>query len=168
MMMQRLTEPLRDEHAALLPRVDALAELADGVEGRTLAELMADLEAASSFLHRQLLVHAHLEEAVLYPAVERAMGSVGATATMARDHAAIGRLAQDLDEARAPLSSGVLPAETLRRLRRILYGLQAVAALHFAKEEEVYLPLLDERLSTAEATRLFESMEGAAARMRAA
>jgi len=29
----------------------------------------------------------------------------------------------------------------------VLYGLYAIVKLHFAKEEEVYLPILDQRLT---------------------
>jgi len=36
-------------------------------------------------------------------------------------------------------------------LRRVLYGLYAVVTVHFAKEEEVYLPILDARLTREEA-----------------
>ena len=48
-----------------------------------------------------------------------------------------------------------------RELRRVLYGLYAVVKLHFAKEEEVYLPLLDRELTADEAQALFERMESA-------
>jgi hypothetical protein len=43
-----------------------------------------------------------------------------------------------------------------------LYGLYALVKVHFAKEEEVYLPLLDARLTTGEAHAMFEAMEAAA------
>jgi iron-sulfur cluster repair protein YtfE (RIC family) len=54
-----------------------------------------------------------------------------------------------------------------RELRRILYGLYALVKLHFAKEEEIYLPLLDRRLSSEEGRDLFEAMEKEAARVHA-
>jgi iron-sulfur cluster repair protein YtfE (RIC family) len=54
-----------------------------------------------------------------------------------------------------------------RELRRILYGLYALVKLHFAKEEEIYLPLLDRRLSSEEGRDLFEAMEKEAARAHA-
>jgi hypothetical protein len=43
-----------------------------------------------------------------------------------------------------------------------LYGLYALVKVHFAKEEEVYLPILEERLSPEEAKEMFEAMENAA------
>jgi len=43
-------------------------------------------------------------------------------------------------------------AEDLSDFRRILYGLDAILRLHFAQEEESYLPLLDGKsLSSQEA-----------------
>jgi iron-sulfur cluster repair protein YtfE (RIC family) len=44
----------------------------------------------------------------------------------------------------------------------VLYGLSAVIRVHFAKEEEIYLPILDAGLTPEEAHRMFEAMERAA------
>ena len=44
----------------------------------------------------------------------------------------------------------------------MLYGLYALIDLHFAKEEEVYLPILDAHLSAEQAAELFHNMEAAA------
>jgi hypothetical protein len=49
-----------------------------------------------------------------------------------------------------------------RELRRVLYGLFALVELHFAKEEEVYLPILDANLTAEQAADLFHKMEAAA------
>ena len=166
--MDRLTQPLRDEHAGLRPQVDALQEIADLAEQLAPAELAARLAAATAFLHGHLLVHAHVEEVALYPVVEWAMGGMGATATMARDHTEIARLVRQFDDVRSVVGRDPVRPEGLRRLRQVLYGLHAVLVLHFAKEEEIYLPLLDERLSPDAAARLFVSMEEEAAKEAAA
>ena len=42
------------------------------------------------------------------------------------------------------------------------FGLYTLVKVHFAKEEEVYLPILDARLTPDEARSLFEVMEQAA------
>ncbi len=47
-------------------------------------------------------------------------------------------------------------------LRRVLYGVYALLKVHFAKEEEVYLPILDRWLTPESAQQMFESMEAAA------
>jgi len=38
------------------------------------------------------------------------------------------------------------------------YGLHHLVKVHFAKEEEIYLPILEERLSPDEATAMFNAM----------
>jgi len=43
-----------------------------------------------------------------------------------------------------------------------LYGLYTLVKVHFAKEEEVYLPILDARLGPEAAREMFEAMEAAA------
>ena len=53
-------------------------------------------------------------------------------------------------------------AHYAKALRRVLYGLYALVKVHFAKEEEVYLSILDARLTPEEAHRMFEAMEEAA------
>lgn len=87
------------------------------------------------------------------------MGAPAATATMTRDHVEVGRLTDELGTLRA---GGDDSAANQIEARRLLYGLYALLRVHFAKEEEIYLPLLDERLSAQEAQAMFASMEKAA------
>jgi iron-sulfur cluster repair protein YtfE (RIC family) len=89
--------------------------------------------------------------------VQQVLGSPEATRTMSRDHVEVGRYVEELDELREDLS----PRNT-KSLQRVLYGLYALVKVHFAKEEEVYLPILDERLSPEQARDMFEAMEAAA------
>ena len=151
----RVTEPLRAEHRHLLPHVEQLAEAAETTSG---------VDAAYRFLVEHLIPHAQAEDAVLYPVVDRLIGAGGATRptdTMRRDHVEVVRLTEELGRLRAE------PAPPGEAVRRVLYGLYAVVRLHFAKEEEVYLPLLDRELTAAEAEELFERMEEAGAESRA-
>jgi iron-sulfur cluster repair protein YtfE (RIC family) len=78
---------------------------------------------------------------------------------MRRDHLEVVRLTEQLGELRGRLHDGVLDPAGQRELRRVLHGLHAIVSLHFAKEEEVYLPLLDRELTAEEALSLFERME---------
>jgi hypothetical protein len=45
----------------------------------------------------------------------------------------------------------------------VLYGLHTLVKVHFNKEEEIYLPLLDKSLTAEEAGEMFGKMEEAAA-----
>jgi iron-sulfur cluster repair protein YtfE (RIC family) len=161
-MMVQLTQPLRDEHQELLPHIKRLRTVADAVGTSPIASLRQGIDEAYTFLTHQLIPHAQAEERALYPVVGRLMGAPEATATMSRDHVEIGRLTEELGALRSHLGDGSVGASQEQALRRALYGLSALVAVHFAKEEEVYLPLLDARLTPDEAHHLFEAMERSA------
>ncbi len=148
----RVTQPLREEHQELLPHIEAL---------RTAAQ-RHEIEEAYTFLTGHLLPHAHAEDQALYPVVERLMGAPGATATMRRDHVEVSRLTAQLGALRQEATAGALSEAQAEEARRLLYGLYALVQVHFAKEEEIYLPLLDAHLSDAEARQMFAAMEAAA------
>lgn len=160
--MVTLTQPLRDEHKELLPYIELLQTVADSIGEAPIGSLRQGIDEAYEFLTHHLLPHAQAEEQALYPVVGRLMGASEATATMSRDHVEVSRLVEDLGSLRSDLVSEATSADQEKALRRVLYGLYAVVKLHFAKEEEVYLPILDTRLTPEEAARMFEAMEIAA------
>ena len=86
------------------------------------------------------------------------MGTPQATATMSRDHVEVSRLTEQLRRLRSQFSGANLAADQITDLRRVLYGLYALVKVHFAKEEELYLPLLDAHLSEAEAHQMLHKM----------
>ena len=60
------------------------------------------------------------------------------------------------------LTEELRTATELADVRRLLYGLYAIVRLHFAKEEEIYLPILDAGLDPPAAEAMFERMREAA------
>jgi len=160
--MSKLTQPLRAEHQALLPQVELLRILANSTGEMPIDVFRDDLDAVYQFLTHDLIPHAQAEERALYPAVANAMGAPDATATMIRDHEEVVLLTRELGVLRAHLTGVRASDAEVKALRRVLYGLYAILKLHFAKEEEVYLPLLDARLTPDEARAMFEAMEQAA------
>jgi hemerythrin-like domain-containing protein len=161
--MTIVTQPLRDEHKDLWPHVEVLRTTADSVGEVPLEMLRRTVDEAYDFLARHLIPHAQAEERALYPVVQKVMGAAEATATMSRDHVEVGRLTEELSALRRQLADAAsITTPQAKALRRVLYGLYALVKVHFAKEEEVYLPLLDARLSPVEAQHMFEAMEEAA------
>ncbi|MDO8586962.1 MAG: hemerythrin domain-containing protein [Armatimonadota bacterium] len=160
--MPLVTQPLRDEHKELLPLLEQVKMAADAVGGG--ASAAEALDRAYRFLAEHLLPHAEAEEAALYPVVGRIMGSPDATKTMQVDHAKVGHLTEELRQLREQLADQTPSAEQARELRRVLYGLYTLVKVHFAKEEDVYLPLLDSHLTAEEARTMFDAMEAAAQR----
>lgn len=162
-MTTTITQPLRDEHAHLLPHIEALREVADQVGDSGIDVLRQELSGVVAFLTDHLIPHALAEDAVLYPVVGAAMGAPEATATMRRDHVEVGRLTDELGALRHQLTGAALEPGTAKALRRLLYGLYALIKVHFVEEEEIFLPVLDRHLSAEDAKALFAAMEEHAA-----
>lgn len=160
--MNTLTQPLRDEHKELYPSVNHILEVADGIGIKDSRWIRQGVEEIYDFLAFHLKPHAEAEEAALYTVVQKALGSPDATRTMSRDHVEVGRYITELAELRSKLSGETVTSVQAQSLRRVLYGVYALLKVHFAKEEEVYLPILDRWLTPESARQMFESMEAAA------
>ncbi len=141
------TEPIRAEHRDLRPHLDHLA-----VSGRELPTW--DEETAAStlpryvgFLSGHLIPHAVAEEEHLYPVIDRIAGSEMTTATMRADHreitARVNAFASSVEQALANWDEGAHRNDLAHQLS----GLSAIVGLHFEKEEDVLLPLLDKAMS---------------------
>ena len=78
------------------------------------------------------------------PVVGRILGSLQATATMTRDHVEVSRITELLGWLLSQTPTA-FDLEQMKNVRR---------KVHFAKEEEIYLPLLESQLSGGAANRL--------------
>jgi iron-sulfur cluster repair protein YtfE (RIC family) len=159
--MNTLTQPLRDEHKELFPNVDRIRQVAESIGEAPVTELRRGVEEVYDFLANHLKPHAEAEDAALYPVVQQVLGSPDATKTMSRDHVEVGRYIEELAALKADLSDPLTSSQATA-LRRVLFGVYALVKVHFAKEEEVYLPILDQRLTPEAAQEMFERMEAAA------
>jgi iron-sulfur cluster repair protein YtfE (RIC family) len=157
--MATLPQIVRDEHRELVARSELLRTGADSIGSASTEALREEVGQAYTFLVHQLIPHAQAEEQVLYPAVGRLLRAVEATETMSRDHLEVIRLTQELEALRLHLFYAPVSESDEQALRRVLYGLYAIIKLHLAKEEEIYLPLLEARLSAEEVDHLVEAME---------
>jgi heavy metal translocating P-type ATPase len=133
---------LRAEHDAVLPDVEQIRAVADGLTDdapdlRPVRDLVARLETT-------LVPHERAEEQLLVPLVGRALGGHDVTAALSRTHAEIEHqvslLRRIVDGAPDPPHR-----EDSVELRRLLYGLYAVVRLHNAQEEEGAFTLVPER-----------------------
>lgn len=155
---RRPTEPLRAEHRDLLPHLLALDAAAINIAGMDSDAAVKTLADVVGFLRGHLVPHAAAEEAVLYPAVEDAMGAPGATATMRADHVEIVARIDRLAESAATVERRWPDANLARDIAHQLVGLSAILQLHFGKEEDVLLPVLDASLDAGTAAALFTRM----------
>lgn len=160
--MSTLTQPLREEHKGLFPSVDRIRQVAELIGEASISEVRQGVEEVYEFLAYHLKPHAEAEDAALYPVVQKVLGSPDATRTMSRDHVEVGRYIEELASLKKNVNEMVLTSEQTQALRRVLYGVYAIVKVHFAKEEEVYLPVLDQRLTPEAAQEMFKAMEDAA------
>jgi iron-sulfur cluster repair protein YtfE (RIC family) len=160
--MNILTQPLRDEHKELFPHVDQIRQVAESVGEASIEDIQHGVEQVHDFLANHLKPHAEAEDEALYPVIQKVLGSPDATKTMSRDHIEVGRYIEELALLKKEISGAVLTSLQAQSLRRVLFGVYALVKVHFAKEEEVYLPILDKRLTPEAAQEMFEAMEDAA------
>lgn len=149
---------IHEEHVHLLEGIAELSRLAQTAPALQARELGAALAATVCFLRTELLPHATGEEMLVYPAVERLLRATGgATSAMAIDHRRIRELTEDLAH------TAEVPAAALdcAAAQRQLQALSAVVTLHFDKEEEDYLPRL-QQLSSEERGTLVAALRGEA------
>jgi iron-sulfur cluster repair protein YtfE (RIC family) len=157
-----VTEPLRAEHRALRPHLAELDNAAASVWAWDTARAVDRLRRLVAFPKGDLVPHAAAEEAVLYPAIEEAMSAPGATATMRADHAEIVACIERLAVAVDSVAERWPDPAVVDDVAVQLTGLAAILDLHFRKEDEVLLPVLDCSLTAEAADALFARMAHAA------
>lgn len=150
------TDPIRDEHRDLEPHLGHIEKAAALVTGWDLDRARRTLPQVVAFLRNDLVPHARIEEEVLYPTIDEITGAP-TTATMVVDHAVI---VERVDALAAIVDSalGDWDVEGAADISRQLAALAAIIGLHFRKEEEVLLPIIDSAMSVEEGHALFEHM----------
>lgn len=128
------TESVREEHAHLRDHVEHIRIAAQEIPTMTPEERAAVVARILAFLRGTLLPHAEHEERSLYLEVAARLGHPEATAPMTHDHAAIRVHTLDLT---------ATEMTDVDRLQELLYGLYALISVHFWKEEQLYLPLIE-------------------------
>jgi iron-sulfur cluster repair protein YtfE (RIC family) len=157
--MATLPQRVRDEHSELVAQSELLRTVAASLGSAPVASLRESVGQAHNFLVHQLIPHAQAEEQVLYPTVGRLLRALEATETMSRDHLETIRLTEELEALRLHLYYAPVSEADGQALWRVLYGLYAIIKLHLAKEQEIYLPIVEARLSAEEVDHLVEAME---------
>jgi iron-sulfur cluster repair protein YtfE (RIC family) len=140
---------VRVEHHALQSHLEAIGRIADSIGEASIEETRAGVQNVYEFLNHHLRPHMQAEDQVLYPLLDHLLGTLGATAALRRDHRSVTALIDQLGSLRRVLQDSPLDHDLVHQLRRTLYGLYLLLTSHFAKEDELYFPLLDVRLDAA-------------------
>ena len=133
------------EHDDLRQALPLVRAAADALAAGPTPQAVEALHHARAALVERLVPHEEAEEAELYPALARTLGSSEAVAPMSRAHAEIGRLTRRLQAHLDALDEGAeLDPERQQDLLACLYGLHALLQLHYLQEEESYFALAAE------------------------
>jgi uncharacterized protein (DUF2249 family) len=141
--MNTLAEAIRKHHLSLARTLEAHAR---GVGG---GEPQCERDAFVKFLRGDLLPHASSEEHHLYGLVDSLVRQYGRpTATMMVDHEFINNYVAKIEAITRQLSSatGSERSGLLLRLRELALRLDAIVQLHLAKEDRIYLPLIEKHV----------------------
>ena len=125
----KITDALLGEHAMLYAQFDYLAQATPA------AESLAVVHSLAAGLTATLASHAHLEDELLFSALDPYLGPMGPLAVMRMEHDQIEGL---LD--RIPTT------KELRQAQGLLQQALQVARGHFAKEEQVLFPIAEQAL----------------------
>lgn len=159
---QQLTSAIRAHHATLADTLDRYtASVESGLTDLDASALIGLLDGIVAFLSGELLPHAKGEERTLYPALDPVLRQHGRpTATMSVDHEYLGDYARQITEMaqRMRSATGDEREQLEPQLRRLLIQMQGLFRVHLAKEERVYLPLVEEVISAGDQQALLAAL----------
>lgn len=171
--IESLLEEHREIMARLMPLRAAIRDLRARGTG-ALAEALPALREAGHMMETRLHRHARQEDEALFPAIERALGTIGGpTAVMREEHRAIHERALRFRETVRELHEVEHPAIESggERLRALAGGggdpgtladaaemVTLLLDLHFAKEEDILFPMAREVLPEEELRRVAAGM----------
>ncbi|MCB0069826.1 MAG: hemerythrin domain-containing protein [Caldilineaceae bacterium] len=134
-----ITDALLGEHAMLYAQFDYLQQATPA------ADSLAAVRSLAAGLTVTLAHHAHLEDELLFSALEPYMGPMGPLAVMRMEH-------NQIEEILARITA----AAELKQAQDLLQNLLQVARGHFAKEEQVLFPMAERALNQGVLTELGE------------
>lgn len=151
------TQVLLAEHAHIRAIVDPAIEAAGELSRRGPAAYgpaRASFLAMADLLEGDLARHAAKEDEILFPAIERALGSAqGPTAVMRDEHRRIHSGGEQFRRGLAGLSDEP-SAEAALSLAEGLLDLGGLIDVHFKKEEDILFPMAEAQLTQEELSTL--------------
>lgn len=148
--MSEPTQTLRERSSELYHQVESVRALADSVGTAPTADIRGGLDRLDSLVSTQLLTH--------ISSLRQALGDPDGS-PLAMDLDQLGTLADEVSWLRKKLGNKEMTAGNANAVRRVLYGLYALLKLHFAKEDAIYLPLVEAAAETADEARAAQRQE---------
>jgi uncharacterized protein (DUF2249 family) len=159
---QQLTGAIRTHHAALVDTLDRYtASVESGLSDLDATTMIGLTDSIVAFLSGELIPHAKGEERALYPALDPVLRKHGRpTATMSVDHEYLSDYTRQITELAQQLRSatGDERAALEPQFQRLMIQMQGLFHVHLAKEERVYLPLIEEVISAGDQQALLAAL----------
>jgi hypothetical protein len=160
--MQTLPAVSHEHHDRLMAIVDQLNAIGDCSDGdcldtSRLTEARPAIEEIHRGLTKLLIPHMEAVEAAVYPTLERLLGGPEAIMPLRGEHAEIRRLTGVIGHF-VEHPEGHVDRGVVLLMRRSLLRLYAILKAHLA-EEELYEPILEDRLTAVEAAELAHALD---------
>ncbi len=164
--MQPLTKVSHEHHDLLWRYVNQLNDLADCLncdclDNARLLDQLPQLREVHEGLTSRLMPHMDAVEAAIHPTLERLLADRQAAVPMAVEHAEIRRLVAALG-AFADDPAAHADRMAVLALRRVLLRLHTLLKTHLS-EEELYIPILEDRLTPAHEAAIARALDHLAA-----
>jgi hypothetical protein len=164
--MQPLTRISHEHHDRMWRSVNHLHDLAeclscDCLDSGRLEAQLPELRETVEGLNTLLVPHMEAVEAAVHPTLERILDDRARVVPMRAEHQEIRRLVATLGEFAAN-PAGHADRIAVLAMRRVLLRLYALLSTHLA-EEELYIPILEDRLSPPEEAALARALDHLAA-----
>lgn len=142
--VELVTTPFRRRHSAIREQLVHASEHVGRLPHVGAAEQRRLMVKVLHLLREHVLRHAHWEEAVLYPVVERQSAGGLVTSSLRQEHVVMARWLDELDR----MADSEQPAgiSFSRRADQLL----GLVLAHLEAEDEVLLPVLDRTMTPAE------------------
>ena len=161
--MLPLTRVTHEHHDLMWGYVNQLNDLADCLDGDCLdtgrlASQLPQLRAVHEGLTIHLIPHMEAVEAAVHPTLERLFAASETTAPMVKEHGEIRRLVDALGSYTAVETPPQLDRMAVLALRRITLRLYVLLKTHLS-EEELYIPILEDRLTPPQEQALARALD---------
>jgi hemerythrin-like domain-containing protein len=133
----KIIEAFLGEHGTFYAQLDHLEQVIPA------AETLAQVQSLSALLTAALATHAHLEDELLFTALDPYLAPMGPLSVMRLEHDEIESILVRVQE-----------VQDLTEARRLILNAVQIARSHFAKEEQVLFPMAQQALSGEDLTRL--------------
>jgi hypothetical protein len=160
--MQPLTRVTHEHHDRLWQYIEQLDELADCMncdclDTARMAEKLVEMSRLHEGLTTQLIPHMEAVEAAVYPTLERIAADRATVVPLAAEHLEIRRLVDAFGEfIEHPAAHADRTA--VLALRRVVLKLYVLLKTHLS-EEELYIPILEDRLTPAAEAALARALD---------